>query len=332
MKTRLGNSNIEVSALGMGCWPIGNTWTASDGRTPQGYGELKDEDSVRALHRAVDLGVNLFDTANIYGCGHSETVIGRAFADRRDKVVLASKFGYDFDESTGIPGGAGSDEAFIRKALEGSLRRLNTDYIDLYQFHDGGFPVERADEVLETLEKLTAEGKIRSYGWSTDDAARVKAFAKGEHCDSAQSAFNIFTGNRDILNFAENENISILCRSPLAMGLLSDKYDADSIISGKDIRATDTDWLSWFRQGRANPDFIRRRDSVREILRSGGRSLVQGALAWLWGKSDRLIPIPGFKSLSQVEENIRAMEFGPLSADQVSEVEELAGEALGQSA
>ena len=325
MKRILGSSNIEVSALGMGCWAIGNTWVAYDGTSPLGWGETNDDESIRALHAALDHGVTLFDTANVYGCGHSETLLGRAFEGRRNEVVIATKFGHDFDEKTRVASGSGSSPEFIRRALEGSLRRLGTDYIDLYQFHDSEFPEERSDEVRETLERLVAEGSIRTYGWSTDRTAAVKAFGSGAHCAATQIQFNVFGGNTEIVSYAETAGLTVLCRSPLAMGLLSDKYTAESLLNGKDIRTTDTSWLTWFKNGKPGREFIERRDAVREILHSGGRSTVQGALAWLWGKSDVLIPIPGFKTTQQALENVKAMEFGPFTAAEVREVEELIG-------
>lgn len=323
MKRVLGKSGIEVSALGLGCWAIGGTWAAADGKTPQGWGELDDNESINAIRTAIECGINLLDSSNVYGCGHSEEVIGKALVGIRDKVVLATKFGYDFDEETKLPGGAGSSPEFIRKSLEGSLKRLKTDYIDLFQFHDWGFPAAEAEGVIETLETLVKEGKIRAYGWSTDMLDSIKAFNRGEHNTTAQLQFNVFEGNPVLLDYCEKENLAVLCRSPLAMGLLSSKYDRNSKLSGADIRTTNTDWLNWFKDGKPSEEYLKRRDAIQEILQSNGRSLVQGALAWLWGKSDNLIPIPGFKKTSQVIENAKAMEFGPLTKDQVEEVEKL---------
>jgi aryl-alcohol dehydrogenase-like predicted oxidoreductase len=130
MKRYLGHSGIEVSALGMGCWAIGGPLWA--GETPLGWGEVDDEESSRAIYAALDRGVDFFDTANVYGAGHSERVLGRALAGRRSQVVIATKFNALFDETTRQVTGADSSPDGIRKACEESLRRLNTDYIDLY--------------------------------------------------------------------------------------------------------------------------------------------------------------------------------------------------------
>jgi aryl-alcohol dehydrogenase-like predicted oxidoreductase len=172
---KLGRSGIEVSPMGLGCWAIGGPFWA--GETPLGWGKVDDEESVRAIHAALDLGVNLFDTANVYGAGHSERVLARAFAGIRSRVVIATKFSAVFDETTRQLTGSDTSPAGIRAACEDSLHRLNTDYIDLYQFHDNDFPPDKAEPVRETLERLVEEGKIRAYGWSTDYPVRVEVFA-----------------------------------------------------------------------------------------------------------------------------------------------------------
>ena len=159
---KLGRSNIEISALGMGCWAIGGPFFDKETRTPLGWGEVNDNELTRAVHCALELGVNFFDTANVYGAGHSERVLGKALADRRSDVVIATKFNSLFDEATREVFGSSGAPTDIRKACEESLRRLNTDYIDLYQFHDNGYPADRATPVRETLEELVKEGKISS--------------------------------------------------------------------------------------------------------------------------------------------------------------------------
>ena len=128
----------------------------------------------------------------MYGCRHSERIVGEVLAGLRNDVVIATKFGNVFDEQTKRITGFSAEPAFIRNACEASLRRLNTDYIDLYQFHKGEYDLDRADEVVETLERLVEEGKIRAYGWSTDDPERARAFARGEHCAAIQQRLNIF--------------------------------------------------------------------------------------------------------------------------------------------
>ena len=199
---KLGRSGIEVSALGMGCWAIGGPiWEKG---TPHGWGEVDDNESISAVHRAMELGVNFFDTANLYGAGHSERVLAKALAGRRKEVVIATKFNAVFDEQTREVTGSDSTPAGIRKACEESLQRLDTDYIDLYQFHDNGFPADKAEPVRETLEELVKEGKLRAYGWSTDFADRAEVFAQGKNCTSIQLQLNVLDNNTEVIALCEN--------------------------------------------------------------------------------------------------------------------------------
>src|SRR3981081_1824032 len=141
----LGTARAGVGALGLGCWAIGGPLWA--GRQPLGWGQVDDNESVRAIRRALDLGVTLFDTADVYGAGHSERVLGRALAGERHRVVIATKFGNTFDEESRQMGGADSSTDYVRLACEASLRRLGTDYIDVYQLHIGSLPDEQALEI-----------------------------------------------------------------------------------------------------------------------------------------------------------------------------------------
>ena len=219
MRRALGRSGIDVSALGMGCWAIGGRFW--DGEIPLGWGEVDDDESIRAIHAAVDRGVNFFDTANVYGAGHSERVLGRAFSDRRSSVVIATKFNSVFDETTRQVTGSDATPQGIRKACEDSLRRLNTDYIDLYQFHDNGYPAEQAAPVRDTLEALVEEGKIRAYGWSTDFVERAEVFVQGANCTAIQLQLNVLDDNPEMIALCEQYNQAAINRGPLAMGLLT---------------------------------------------------------------------------------------------------------------
>lgn len=323
MTRTLGRSGIEVGALGMGCWAIGGPFWAGD--LPLGYGEVDDAESLRAIHRALDLGVTLFDTAGVYGCGHSERILGKALGKRRASVLIATKVGDRFDEETRrITGGLDDPRLGVRQACEESLRRLQTNYIDLYQLHFGDYDLERAVEVREEMEQLVAEGKIRSYGWSTDDPERARLFAQGPHCVAIQHTLNIFEDNPAVLAVCEEHNLASINRGPLAMGILTGKYVSREQIGREDIRLSELAWNPFNRE--RLPGLLQRLDQVREVLTSGGRTLAQGALGWLWARSGRTIPIPGFKTVKQVEENARAMQFGPLTTEQVGEIEALLAE------
>lgn len=311
----LGRSGITVSGLGLGCWAIGGPFWR--GNQPVGWGEVDDNQSLAALERALELGVTFFDTSDVYGCGHSERILGQVLSDRRKQVIIATKFGNIFDEQTRRITGASGDPAYIRRACEASLRRLHTDYIDLYQFHVGNYELRRVDEVLETLEELVDEGKIRWYGWSTDDPTRAAAFARGPHCAAIQQRFNLFEGNMETLAVCEREGLASIVRGPLAQGLLTGKFNADSTLPSDDVRH------GWDLREGEQARQLRVLHAVRDILTSDKRTPAQGALAWLWARSAAMIPIPGFKTAEQVEENVMALQFGPLSDDQMGEISEL---------
>ncbi len=324
MTRTLGRSNIEISALGMGCWAIGGPFWS--GETPLGWGEVDDAESIRAIHAALDLGATFFDTANVYGAGHSERVLAKALKGKREQVVIATKFNAVFDETTRQVTGSDTTPEGIRRACEDSLSRLETDVIDLYQFHDNGFPPEQAGPVRDTLEELVAEGKIRAYGWSTDFPKSAEFFAGGEHCATIQVELNVLDDNAAILAICERENLAAINRGPLAMGLLTGKYTGAVQPSADDVRGQKSpEWMKYFKDGVASADYMTKVSAIREILTSNGRSLAQGALAWLWARSPKTVPIPGFRTVKQVEENCKAMDFGPLTADQMAEINRILG-------
>ena len=178
----------------------------------------------------------------------------------------------------------------------------------------------------DTLEALVKEGKIRAYGWSTDFPERAAVFAKGPKCTSVQLQLNVLDDNAEMIALCEKENLAALNRGPLAMGLLTDKYTAQTKPSVDDVRGEKSpEWMKYFTNGKPTPEWLKKRDAVREILTSNGRTLAQGALAWNWARSEKTLPIPGFRTVAQVTENAGAMKFGPLSADQVREIAKILG-------
>ena len=324
MKRVLGRSGIEVSAVGMGCWAIGGP--AYRGETPVGWGDVDDAESVRAIRAAVDAGITLFDTADVYGAGHSERVLGEAVGADRPNVVIATKFSNVFDEATRQITGSDASPGYIRRACDASLRRLGTDYVDLYQFHNGGYPVEEVDDVIATLESLVDAGKIRSYGWSTDDPERVRRFAQGSRCAAAQFQLNVLADAPAIISTCEQHTLAGLNRGPLAMGLLSGKYSSETTLPANDVRGPNApEWMRYFTQGRPSPEFMERVNAVREILTSNGRTLAQGALSWILSRSDITIPIPGFRTVQQVEQNAATLDNGTLTHEQMARIAELLG-------
>ena len=324
-KRRLGRSNLEVSALGLGCWAMGGPWDwleANGSRGPSGWGQVDDAESIRAIHYALDLGINFFDTAANYGCGHSERILSQAIAGRRDKVILATKFGYVVDEEKRIVAETENVVPRIRQECEDSLRRLQTDYIDLYQFHVDEYPPERAAEIRDVLETLVEEDKIRWYGWSTANPAGAKVFAQGAHCTAIQHWLNMVKQRDDLpemLAVCEEYDQASIIRSPLVMGMLTGKFTLETTFPKDDIRST---WS--LREGRT-PQNLQRIEVVRKMFAEMGdvRTPAQIALAWIWTRSERTIPIPGFRTVAQVKENIRAMELGLLSHEQMEKIDEI---------
>ncbi|HYP21003.1 MAG TPA: aldo/keto reductase [Chloroflexia bacterium] len=323
-RRRLGRSGIEVSPLGLGCWAIGGPVTLANGeeRSPFGWGHVDDEEAVRAIRRAIDLGVNFFDTANNYGAGHSERQLGRGIAGHRGEVVVCTKFATVFDEETSsVYFDREMDLTFdsIRETCEASLRRLNTDYIDLYLLHNGSLDPERVPPVLDHLERLVGEGKIRWYGWSTDHADRAPAFAKGPHCTAIEFRLNLIYDNRDMLAVCDEHDLAAVIKSPLNSGLLSGKFTADTTFPDDDGRKG----LS-FREG-LGAERLRQIEAMRDTMTLDGRTMAQASLGYIWARSERTIPIPGFKTVAQVEENAAAIHCGPLTQQQVRRLDEIMG-------
>jgi aryl-alcohol dehydrogenase-like predicted oxidoreductase len=236
-------------------------------------------------------------------------------------VVLATKVGWVSKAAF-----AGTlSRAWIMRAVEASLQRLGTDYIDLYQLHVGEVSLEQAAEVAATLEDLRREGLIRAYGWSTDTPACALRWTGRPGCVAVQHGMNLFDDRPEMVALAANQGWASIDRSPLAMGMLSGKFTGASRLAASDVRGAGHAWVPYFADGRPRPEFLAQLDAVREILTSGGRTLAQGALAWLWARGAHTIPIPGFKTERQVTENAGAMAFGPLATAQMLEIDTILG-------
>ncbi len=326
MKTRiLGKTNLKVSSIGMGCWVIGGPFYHSGGRIIS-YGQVKDEESIQALERGIELGVNLFDTANAYGGGRSEKVLEKVLKGRREDFVIATKFGTVWDFNSGdsdVPMrliGRDITPEGIRKACDISLENLQTNYIDFYQVHSGNMTPEEGVVVVDTLEELVSEGKIRYYGWSTDFPDRSALLAHGKHFAGAQFRLNMIHSNNEMFKSLDENNGFGLIKNPLSGGLLTGKYKDDSTVP------RDHNWHGKdFTEGRIGQTRIVL-EELRELLVNDGRTLVQASLGYILAKHDRLIPIPGFKTVKQAEENSKAIELGPLSNKLVSQIDKLFSE------
>lgn len=318
-KIRLGRTGLEISRMGLGSWAIGGP--CMDNGTQMGWGDVDDDQSIRSIHRALECGVNYLDTANIYGAGHSEEVIGRAVHDRRDRVVISTKFGILCDPERKCTTGIIQSAQEVIFSCEDSLRRLNTDYIDLLLFHLGSCEAGMAHEVREALEELVRQGKIRAYGWSTEKPECARIFAQGEHCAAFMHIENLFEDYADMIALCEEKDMVSLCRSPLCMGLLTGKYNQNASFAANDLRGKNAPpWMTYFVDGKPNAELMRRLSAVRDILTSDGRSLTQGCLAWLWARSENCVPVPGFRTEKQAVENAQAMDYGPLTHGQMEQI------------
>ena len=286
---RLGTSDLEVSALSLGTWAMGGT--------TETWGYVDDRESIAAIHQALDCGINLIDTAPIYGLGHSEQIVGKAIQGRRAEVVLATKGGLDFPSTAGqAPHRCLSAEHLIRDC-EASLRRLRTDVIDLYQCHwpDPETPIA---ETMEALRTLREQGKIRAIGLSNYNCEELAAATVVGPVHAVQTSFSMLNRRsaEDLLPFCKEHRIGVLTYGTLVKGLLTGKFNNESRF--EDLRASDPEF-----QG----DRFLRNLGIVEALKSiadrYNKTLAQLVINWTAGFPGLTAPIIGAKRPSQVIEN-----------------------------
>jgi len=322
---RLGWTNLEVGPLGLGCWAIGGATQFRGSHF--GWGQIDEDEAIRAIHVALDAGVTFIDTADIYGTGRSERIVGEALADRRDRVVIATKFGLTFDEYSGQMTGRDASPTYIKHACEASLQRLGTDYIDVYQFHVGNYDPNAVDPILDTLDGLVTEGKIRYYAWGTEPEG-VRHFVDRGHCPATQFGLNMltmfFAEADQMLAFCEEHDLLAIANGPLGKGILTGKFDQATRFTEGDLRHQ----RGWHVQEGAVSKGLHLIEQLRDVLTSDGRTVTQAALGALWARSERCLPIPGFKTVAQVRENVDAIEYGPLSPQQMHEIADLVTSSL----
>lgn len=287
-----------------------------------GYGAVDDAESRRALARALELGVTLLDTASVYGCGHSESLIGEVIAGRREQVVIVDKIGYAFDVAKREVIGPDPSPAGIRASCESTLSRLRTDYVDILQLHLFDLPIEQTLEVQSVLDSLVREGKIRHHGWCSEDPEATARFAEGSpHASLTTVLLNVLEGDARSLAVADRFDLGVTVRRPLCMGLLTGTLDASTKLAPNDMRVR----FGWNLQSGKQAAQLTKLGRIAEVLRTGGRTLAQGAIGWLWARHPRLVPVPGFKSVAQVEENAGALRFGALPESAMREIDALLG-------
>ena len=253
------------------------------------------------------------DTADKYGQGLSERILGEALRGRRDGIVVATKFGEDPMPGQEDPWSL--DAGTVKQKCEASLRHLRVECIDLYLLHRRDYPLERTPVMMEVLEDLVRAGKIRYYGWSTDDVERARIFAGGEHCIAIEHRLNVFNDNAAMLDLCREQDLASLNRVPLLMGVLTGRWSTETKLEDDDPRA------QWFE----HEEFLRVLACAQQIepyLTSDGRSYVQGALGWIWARSPLTIPLPGFRNMEQMQALVQAWQFGPLSLDVMQAIAE----------
>ncbi len=291
---KLGTTNLEVSEVGFGAWAIGGNQFGNS------YGPADDQESLRAVTTAVDLGGTFFDTADVYGNGHSEELLGQALKGRRKDVVLATKGGSDFYHN---PARLNFTETHLIFAVEESLKRLGTDYIDLFQLHNPPFSVIEGGRVFEPLEKLKAQGKIRYYGISIHDPQEGLLAMKVSKLSTIQVVFNYLRRDaaEELFPRALAEGVAIIAREPLANGFLTGKYTKDSVFPVGDIRHQ---WPSKYQA-----QLVNQIDGFKKSVGSGAMTLAQAAIRFVLAQPAVSVVIPGCKTVEQAQENFSTSEL-----------------------
>lgn len=300
--------DLDVSRIGLGAMGMSFGYTGAG---------TDDAESIRTIHRALDLGVTFIDTAEIYGPFTNEELVGRALKERRDEVVLATKFGL-VSHASGDVHAPDSSPANIRTAVEGSLRRLGTDHIDLYYQHrvDPNTPIE---DTVGALAELVAEGKVRHIGLSAAGAGTIRRAHAVHPITALQSEYSLWTRDPEpeVLPLLRELGIGFVPFSPLGHGFLTGKIRSTEELADDDWRKTNPRFT-----GENFQRNLRIADEVEAIAAEAGTTPAQVALAWLLAQGDDIAPIPGTKRVSRVEENTAADGI-ELSAEQVDKLNNL---------
>jgi len=313
----LGN---EIAPLGMGCWAIGGAFYA--GEQSLGFANVNDKTSIRTVHAALEADIQLFDTAAVYGAGHSERLLGKALKNHPDALVM-SKLGTSFDEQSKQVLDDDRDSANVMTAINSSLQRLQRDCIDVMLLHLNSLSVALASPIFEQMELARSAGKIRAYGWSTDFPASAAEMADLEGFIGVEHVMSVFIDVPSMQSVIEQNNLIAFIRSPLAMGILTGKFDQNSVLPTDDVRSMNSERRDYFHDGKVASRYLHNLESIRELLKTGGRSLSQGALGWLMAKSANNIPLPGARNVEQIQDNAGAIDFGPLPNEVMTEIEQL---------
>lgn len=312
----LGKSNLNITEIGFGLWAAGgDQWGTTD-----------DQQVFDAIDYALDRGMNFYDTADVYGAGHSEELLGHAMRGRRDKFIVATKIGWrDFDGERGQTAYT-TLEKFIA-GVESNLQRLGTDYIDLIQSHIN-FRDPTMEIFVEGFQRLQRDGKVKAYGLSTSDFEYIKAFNADGGCASLQIDYSILnrTAEEEIFPYCQAHNIGVIVRGGLAMGILAGKFTPETRFPEGDFR----------RRWHENPDeyeiFLNDLQIVEQLrsLATPERSLAHLALQFTLHHPAVTTVIPGIKDVAQAQKNIAAGLLPPLSAEELTLIDNLVAPGKGR--
>ena len=316
LRRKLGSQGLEVSAQGLGC--MGMTWA---------YGGGDEQSGLDTIHRALELGVTLLDTAEVYGPFTNERLVGRAIAGRRDQFEIATKFGFSFDPDNPYgPRGLDGSPENVRRVCEGSLERLGTDYIDLLYQHrvDPSVPIE---ETVGAMGELVEAGKVRYIGLSEASADVIRRAHATHPLTAVQSEYSLWTRDpeAEVLPTLRELGIGLVAYSPLGRGFLTGQIRSVDDLSEDDWRRTNPRF-----QEEALRHNIELADRVRALADERGVTPAQLALAWVHAKGNDIVPIPGTKRPDRLEENVAAAEI-QLSDEDVAALDQAlpAGSAVG---
>ncbi|MGC8765373.1 MAG: aldo/keto reductase [Brevinematia bacterium] len=305
---KLGKSGIIVKYIGIGLWGIGGDM----------WGPTDDKDSLEAIETALEYGVNFFDTADVYGNGHSEELLGKAMRGRRERFIVATKIGWKGFDGEAKKSAYDSVDKLIR-GVEENLKRLNTDYIDIIQNHIN-FHEPNMEIFLEGFQKLQRSGKIRAYGVSTSDFEYLKEFNKDGKCATLQIDYSILnrTAEKEIFPYCIENNIGVIVRGALAMGILTGKFTKETQFPEGDFRQ------NW----QKNPDereiFYRDLETIEKLKPlAKEKSLAQIAIQFVLSSPAVSVVIPGAKNKKQVEMNVKAATLPPLSEEELKFIDSI---------